>query len=198
MKTQSGISESRLQERVIIEPVDAGRVFGALSAVDAAPGQAVNLHGEAFGSMCTQKFYHRQEIDRNGRLSLSFPLDRRFSEPNIEALCAEVNSRISQSCGERYSAEVRNCGDGTHSIVIGRGLVIDNFYFDEFAAEFHFKSNGFVDYRFSPEHTRVASPTVFGHEATTALTILKSFVEASYRLADELPPPQKLSLTVDA
>ena len=200
------VSEALLAAQVTIEVRDPDRIFSNLARSRDEiqfPWSTVRLAGEAFAedSALANPCASPSALNmlRGGeRLVLQFPLSRRFATHDRGAIASELSQRLLSSCGDTYGAFSATEYQGCPAIWVSRRTEMEGFIFDEQVAVFSYLPAGWIAFTYVPQCTVVCSAPQVAAESTTALKILKDFVDSHFRLSNELPPPARLVLGVGA
>lgn len=183
--------------RVAIEPIDSNGVFKLLTDPSKDKfdrDRAVRLECGSFSLP-----YPAGSVQLNGyKFEMSTDLHKQFTEQDIGDLCNELNLRVFASLGEGYGAKVGTDRHGWPAILVTRRIEIEGFTFDEKIAQFAFTPGRVLAFDFCPEQTDVRIATHVAEEGTVALRLSKDFIDATFRLRNELPPKQSISISARA
>lgn len=194
--SHSGVAASQL-ESIAVVPCDGEKVLAAFADTDSKNRASVVIRAAALSSDGIYRFHSPNSLSDDGTLSLGLALNQGFSAVPRETLRAELDGAIRGLCGDSYAVVSGTGRSGCPALVVERITSTQGLPHWERVAEFDYRWNGFIDYRFSPESSRIRTAEDMGREGTTALSILNGFATAFQRLSGEKLGNEKLHLSVE-
>lgn len=172
-------------------------MLAALTSAEPTNRASVTIRAEALSSDGIYRFHSPNTLSEDGKISLGLPLNQGFSAVSREAMRPELEAHVRLTCGDEYAVVAGAGRSGRPALVIERLTSAEGLPYWERTAEFDYRWNGFIDYRFSPESTRIATGKDMEREGTVALHLLKAFATAYERLSGERLGNEKLHLSVE-
>jgi hypothetical protein len=179
---------------VRVEPFDATSAFEGLTKTER---MSVVVRANAYCSDRAYQYHSPNSITSDGKLTLGFPIIPELSQTPRQEMHPVLEGAIKRVCGENFGVSLGQGRSGNEALIVDRLISEHGVPFRERVAEFDYRWRGFIEYRYSPESTRIDSAQSMAHEGGAALTILKAFIDTHHQVTGERGASEVLRLSVE-